>query len=341
MDRGHLAATVLGFIGAFAVIGILLYVVGVDAFVAEVTRADQRVLALVLLATLGWLLAWGLGMRTVLAVLGIEVSVAQSFLVVNGAMFANNITPFGQAGGEPVTALLISTITGTEYERALAAIASLDTLNFVPSISLALLGTAYYATQVTFTRRLRAATLVIVGLPVVILVVGYVLWRKRDPLADRLVGVLTPVARRLSGLVPGAPRVTRRAIAARVEHFVAAVGRVATSRRGLALALTASAAGWGFQMTALWLSFQAIGASVPAGVLLFVVPVGAIASIAPLPGGAGGIEAVLVGVLASLPGVGIGLESVLAAVVIFRGAVYWTPVLIGGVVVSLNGVEAI
>ena len=341
MDRGRLVATALGFLAAFSVVGLLLVVVGVDAFVAEVSRADERLLLLALLATLGWLAAWGVGLRTVLEVLGIDLSVGRSFLLVNAAMFANNVTPFGQAGGEPITALLISQVTGTAYERALAAIASLDTLNFLPSTSFALLGAGYYATRVSLPRSLRITTVAIAVLAVAVPAAGYLLWRHQAAARSLAVRTLTPAARGVAAVVPGVGRVTRQAVAARVERFAAAIGRVATSRRGLGIALAASAVGWGCQMVAFWLAFQAVGASVPVHVLLFVVPVSAVASVAPLPGGAGGIEAVLVGLLATLPGVGLALETILAAVIIFRGAVYWTPVVIGGAVVSISGVDAI
>lgn len=101
-------ATGLGFLGAFAVLGVLLYLAGIDEFLAELAKADRLTVALVVPVTLGWLLAWGVSLHVVLNVLGTDISVTKSFFVMNGAMFSNNITPFGQAGGEPVTALLIS-----------------------------------------------------------------------------------------------------------------------------------------------------------------------------------------------------------------------------------------
>ena len=94
-------------------------------------------------------------------------------------------------------------------------------------------------------------------------------------------------------------------------------------------------------MLALWIAFRAISVSIPFVVMLFVVPMGALASITPLSGGAGGIETVLVTILASLLTIAIGLETALAAVVIFRGAVYWIPTVIGGSVVSWLGVDAV
>jgi uncharacterized protein (TIRG00374 family) len=340
MNGAQLRTTILGFLGTFAILGLLLYFVGVEGFVQEIRRADTGTVALVLLVTLGWLAAWGFGLRTVLNTLGVDVSFTKSFFILNGAMFSNNITPFGQAGGEPVTALLISKVADTEYERGLAAIASVDSLNFVPSIILSLTGAAFYATQTSFGRRLRIATTAIIILSIAVPILGFLGWRKRNLVRRAVSKILAPVLRHISRLAPVYVSLSREKIEMHIREFFDSIERVATNRRGLTLTLAASTAGWMFQMVALWLAFVAIGSPVPFSVLLFVVPVGAIAGVTPLPGGAGGIEAVLVGLLTSLPGAGVTSGTALAAVAIFRGAVYWVPIAIGGGVVSVVGVDA-
>ena len=340
MNGAQLRTTILGFLGTFAILGLLLYFIGVEGFVQEIRRADSETVALIVVVTFGWLAAWGYGLRTVLNVLGVDVTFVKSFFILNGAMFSNNITPFGQAGGEPVTALLISKVADTEYERGLAAIASVDSLNFVPSITLALLGAAFYATQTSFGRRLRIATAAIVVLSLAVPVVAFFGWRKRTAIRRTIASVLAPVLQRVTRFIPIGVSLTRENIESRIGEFFDSIERVATNRRGLALILVASTVGWVFQMVALWLAFVAIGSPVPFSVLLFVVPVGAIAGVTPLPGGAGGIEAVLVGLLSSLPSAAVGWETAFAAVVLFRGAIYWVPVIIGGGVVSVVGVDA-
>ena len=339
MDRDQLRATALGFLGAFAVLAVMLYIVGIDDLLTQLSRADTGRVLLVIGFTVAWLAAWAIALRTVLGVLGVELSAVKSFLVFNGAMFSNNVTPFGQAGGEPVAALLISKTADTEYEQGLAAIASVDTLNFVPSITLALIGAGYFATETTFGTRLRFATAIVVAIAVAVPVLVYVGWQHRYTLERRVVSAFTPVVQRLTGVIPGITIPDPAAIESRIGHFFGAIERVATDREGIALSLAASTLGWAFQMLGLWFAFEAIGASIPLSAVLFVVPMGAIAGVTPLPGGAGGIEAVLVAVLSALPGVAIAPGTALAAVVIYRGAVYWVPVLIGGTVVGVVGAD--
>jgi uncharacterized protein (TIRG00374 family) len=340
MDTDQLKATLVGFAGAVAVLGLLLYFVGVGDLLGSLRAADTTTVGLVVVVTVAWLFAWGLALRTVLGVLGRHVSPIKTFLVFSGAMFNNNVTPFGQAGGEPVTALLISEVTDSDYGTGLAAIASVDTLNFVPSITLALLGMGYFATQTTFNERLESASIVVVGLTAGVIGGLVFAWRNHDRIEGAVVNLGTRLGRLAGKYVPRVEDPGRAGIERRVGHFFEAIERVATSPRGLVLALTFSAVGWGLQMSGLWLAFRAIGEPVSLAVVMFVVPVGAIAGITPLPGGAGGIEIVLVALLVAAPLPGVTESVALAAVVIYRGAVFWVPVVLGGVVMGTVGAGA-
>ncbi|MFB6089564.1 MAG: lysylphosphatidylglycerol synthase transmembrane domain-containing protein [Halobellus sp.] len=339
MVRENLRATVLGFAGVVVVFALLFYFAGVEELLATLRSAEPGYLALVLLATLAWLAAWSVSLNTVLDVLGVDISYVSSFLIFAGATFSNNITPFGQAGGEPVTAYLISRTADAEYERSLAAIASVDTLNFVPSITLALIGAGYFATEVALgaNRDLLAAIGAIVLLALLVPTLVYLGWQRRYQLENRVVSALTPLIRSLADRLPRVSVPTPEGIEHRINGFFRAIERVGSNPRGLALALGASATGWLCQMLALWLAFGAIGVDVRLSVALVVVPIAAIAGVTPLPGGAGGIETVLVILLLAAPLPHVTEPIAVAAVVIFRGAVYWVPTVLGGTVVAWIG----
>jgi uncharacterized protein (TIRG00374 family) len=332
----NVRATVLGFLATAAVFAALLFLAGEGRLLDILSGADLADVGYALLATLGWLAAWGVALRAVLDVLGVRVSFTRAFLLFAGAMFANNVTPFGQAGGEPVTALLITRVADTEYETGLAAIASVDTLNFVPSITIALFGAGYYATEVTLgtNRDVLLAIVAIVALAVVVPGVLYLGWRRRYALETRLVGALAPLVRSVAGALPRVTKPTRSALESRVDGFFRAIERVARNPRRLALALAFSAVGWFCQMVALWLSFRAVGTPIPLSVAMLVVPISAVAGVTPLPGGAGGIESVLLLLLVAAPLPAVTKSVALAAIVVFRGLVYWVPVVLGGAVVA-------
>ncbi len=323
-------AMAAGFVGALVVLAVLLWFVGFDAVVAQLAAADPVVFAFVLLAALVWLLAWGLALRSVLGALGIDFSVRDAFLVYSAATFANNVTPFGQAGGEPFSALLISRVADSEYETGLAAIASVDAINFVPSVAFALIAIVYYGATVTLTDQLVDAAVVVVVLTAVLAVAAYVGWRNRYRVEEVVVRVVSPLVCRLGRVVPRVSPPGPDDIRRRIEGFFRTIERVANDRVSLLATLSYSAVGWLMLVTCLWLSLYALGFRGPE---LFVasmlaVPLGSVASITPLPGGLGGIETVLLMILPTVTG--IEAASVSAGILLHRLATYWFPVFLGG-----------
>jgi len=341
MNWQRLKATFVGFLGVFLILGLILNAVGLESLLLELSSANSRILLLVALSTLGWLATWGIGLRKILGVLDSKPSYAKSFFIINGAMFFNNVTPFGQAGGEPVTALLISKVAKTNYERSLATISTMDSLNFLPSVSLAIVGTGYYATQATFEFGAYLLIPVVVILVLILASVGYIAWKKRDVLERVVARGVTSVVNSVLRLVPKATLLDESTVRSRIENFTNSIETIMTDRKSIALALTAATLGWVFQMIALWLSFLALEVSIPLSIALFVVPLGATAGVTPLPGGAGSIEAVLIGVLSSLLVPVVSGGTIAAAVLIYRGAVYIIPVAIGGIFASIVGVSSI
>jgi uncharacterized protein (TIRG00374 family) len=326
---GDRTATILGFAGALVVLLVLFWFVGVGEVVDALTSADPPTVALVAAVALFWLSCWGMALHTVLGALGVSISAPKAVLVFSAAVFSNNVTPFGQAGGEPLSALLISRATDSEYETGLAAIASVDALHFVPSIGLAVVGLSIFAVRtVTFGRNVLIAAAAVGALALAIPVAVYIGWRYRYELEAAVVRALTPIISGIARLVPGREPPSAAAIERRIESFFAAIDRVANSRSTIVIAVGFSLGGWLALVTSLWLSATALGASIPFAAALIVIPAGSIAGITPLPGGLGGIEAAFVVLLISTTGIAPAVAS--AAVVIHRGATYWFPTVLGG-----------
>lgn len=332
-----LRATVVGFVAALGLLFVVLWFVGIDRILEILGMADWGILALLPAVAAAWLVAWGLSLRVVLGVIGTPVRVTTAVWIYTAATFANNVTPFGQAGGEPITAYLIADVTNNEYESGLAAIASVDALNFFPSISLAAVGLGYFAATATLGRQLRVAGAAVVGLAVVIPLFGYTVWRHRETVENGIASVLTPLARALIHPIPGKAPPTREAVLGRVQGFFRAVGRVADDRQGLVLALGFSTLGWLALAVSLWLSVYSLGHDVPFAAAMLVIPIASIASITPFPGGLGGIEAVLIALL--VPITGLDAAGASAAVLIHRVVTYWLPTLVGGAIAAVYGAD--
>lgn len=327
-------ATVVGFALAAAVLGALGWLIGPGRVADAVGRADRPTLAAVFGVATLWLISWGLALRTVFGGLGGSVRPHVAVLMFAAATFANNVTPFGQAGGEPVAALFVARGADIQYETGLAAIASVDSLNFIPSILLATTGIAYFSTRLTFGTRLRLAAYAVGGLALAIPVLAVLGWHYRHRIQHGIVAAVTPLIGFASRILPGRVPPARAAIRSRVEGFFRAIERVADDRRRLGVAIGFSASGWLCLSTSLWLSLSALGAAVAFPVVLVVVPVGAIAGITPLPGGLGGVESVIIALLIAL---GVPAGTAAAAVVIHRSATYLFPTAIGGGIAGVLG----
>jgi len=327
--NGNRWATVVGFTGALVVLAVLVWIVGIGDIIDALQRIQPLMLVVIGLNAVAWLLLWGMALRTVLGALGQPISVRMAALVFAGAVFSNKVTPFGQAGGEPVTAYLISRATDSEYETGLAAIASVDALHFVPSIGYAIAGLTFVAVgAVTLGRNLLFATAAVALLVLALPVAAYLGWRYRYELEAVVVRMVTPILRWIGHVLPRREPPSAAAIEQRIETFFKSIDRVAGSRTTLLEALGFSALGWLALCGSLWLSLYALGFTVSFGAILLVVPVGAMAGIAPLPGGLGLVDGVLAALVVTTTGVASGIA--LAAVLIHRGATFVLPTVIGG-----------
>ena len=315
MGIDDVRTTFIGFVGAFCAFAIAIWFIGFHDILAALAMAKPPILLVVVIVATCWLIAWGLSLRTVLGVLGAPVTVPAAVFIFASATFANNVTPFGQAGGEPISALFISRASESEYETGLAAIASVDALNFVPSITLAFVGLGYFATTITFNTNLELAAAAVIGFAVVIPTAVYFGWRNRYRLERVAVDTLTPLIQRTGKVIPRLSPPKRDVLKRRVEGFFKAIERVATNPQGLLIALVFSTVGWVGLATSLWLSLFALGYTVPPAVVLVAAPAGAMASITPLPGGLGGVAAVLGALVAATTG-DISTAAIAAAVLI-------------------------
>ncbi|SMO66808.1 lysylphosphatidylglycerol synthase transmembrane domain-containing protein [Halorubrum cibi] len=338
MADGNRRALLLGSLAAVAVLAVLFVLVGAGEVVDILSSADPRFVAATMAFALCWLVAWGLMLRTVLGSLDVSIPVHTSVLVYVGAVFANNVTPFGQAGGEPVAALLISKVSECRYETGLAGIASVDVLNVVPSLSLVFVGVGYYATTAAVGDRLGTAVASAVALVGGVVLAIAVVWRYRETLISRLPALVTPWVGRISrGRYD--PATLESNLTGRLTRFFDDIERVGTDRWRLSAVVALSLLGWLAQAVALMAAFAAVGHAIPPYVVLFAIPLANLAGATPMPGGLGGIEAAYVALL--VPITGIDASAITAAVLVFRGGTYWTPVVLGGIVTSTLGVHTL
>ncbi|MDH5020180.1 lysylphosphatidylglycerol synthase transmembrane domain-containing protein [Halobacterium rubrum] len=328
MNRSQVWSTLVGFGAAAAVFAVMFWIIGTGDILDALGRASLPLVGVAGGLMLGWVVVQGASLWVVWRILDISVPVRSAVLVFAGAAFANNLTPFGQAGGEPVAALLTTDVSDADYETALAAIAGADALNFVPSTGLGLVGSATYAVFSTVGPRLQSVVWVVGLFGLTVGALALAIWYVRDALKATVVRVLTPPLRLLARVVPRVSVPTPERVEDGVREFFASLERLAADPRRLARALALSTLGMVCQATAMWVIFAALGTPIPLYVPFFVIPVGTMAGIGPTPGGLGSIESVHVVLLTAMTGATAPLVA--AAVVIHRIGGFWLTMTVGG-----------
>jgi len=325
------SAVLVSFGLAVGLLGALLYVVGVDAVVAAAVAADPFVLGALAVVVPCWIGAWSGSLRAVLRIFDHPHPFGRTYLAYTSMMFWDNVSPFSTVAADPVAAGVLSKALDVEYERSLAIVVTVDFLNFVPSPVFAVVG-LLFAASMAVAPRLADTTLVPLIVVLLLVSLGSALaWWWRRHLAAAAAEALVALDRTLRRVAPGVAPRTEPTIRARVETLLVQLERIAGSRRTLAAVLGLATVGWAFLSLALWLSLFAVGVVVPVAVALFAVPLVTVVELAPLPGGVGGLEPLLVLLVTATTGDGVAVVT--AGVLVFRLATHWMPTVVGGAAV--------
>lgn len=331
--RRRLARTGAWLLGSLVVVALALVLVDVAEATRAVAGADRRLVLVVGVATLAVLVARGLALWVVLGVLERPVTVGRALGVYAAVTFVNSVVPSGQAGGAPVTGLLVARAAGADYEDGVATVVIVAALANLMVGLFGVAGLGYIlAAGSPGTGLVRfalgglalfaAAALAVAGL-----------WRARVRVAAAAVAALTALAGAVGRVVPGVTPPDRAEIARRVARFGHGLGRLrAGGPRRLALLFGLTALAHATSVLALWLAFVALGYRPPFGVLLAVIPAAVLVAVVPLPGGLGGVDLALVGLLAVATATPVA--AVGAAVLIYRAAAFWPRIAIGGAVAA-------
>jgi uncharacterized membrane protein YbhN (UPF0104 family) len=127
---------------------------------------------------------------------------------------------------------------------------------------------------------------------------------------------------------PDAPR-TERWLSATRRAVVRGVGEARGILRGADRRVLAGSFGyWFFDNAVLWATFHAFGMSPPVTVILMGYLIGQLGGLLPFPGGIGGIDLGLIGVLIAY---GTSAAGTAAAVFAYHVILFWLPLAIGGI----------
>jgi uncharacterized protein (TIRG00374 family) len=127
---------------------------------------------------------------------------------------------------------------------------------------------------------------------------------------------------------PEASKLRRAIVAVRRAVVDGAAEALRILRSGNVLVIAGAIGYWAWDNAVLWVAFRAVGASVPLSIVLMGYLIGLLGGLLPLPGGVGGIDAGLSGMLIVY---GAPAAATVAAVLAYRLILFWLPLLVGGI----------
>lgn len=327
-NRRLVASLVLSLV----VFALLIAFVGIEEFARTLLTISPGFVVILLVTATAGIVMMGLSFYAITRSLGLGVSPIEAVILYTGIGFANNITPFGQAGGEPIGAMVVSKWSDRPYEECLAAISSLDVINFIPPIIVFVFGGGYLVlVEPVIPNELRPILAGFVVFTLVVTVLG-MLARTYPARFSRSLERVVGTVNRWVGRLPRVTELDPASLRTRVGNYTHSIGVVATNRRTVLTAIALSTLAFAAQGVLLWLAMLAVEAHIPLMLAIFIVPVSLLAGVIPLPGGVGGVEGVQLVILVATTGV--ALAPAATAVVISRGIAYWLPIVLGSVTVS-------
>jgi uncharacterized protein (TIRG00374 family) len=202
-------------------------------------------------------------------------------------------------------------------------------LSLVASVSIALVGVVALVVFEPPTATLRwlgvGAGIVAVGL----VVLGIVLWYRRRHVTLAVVGLahlLYPLVYRISPRL--ADQVHPDDVTGSVGRCYASIDAVTADRTAVASAFGLTVLGWICFAIPLYTAALALGVPLSMALVLVLVPAAGLLTVVPLPGGLGGFELALTGLLTALAGVDLAIAG--AVVILYRLCSFWFFVLVGG-----------
>jgi uncharacterized protein (TIRG00374 family) len=319
---------VTGFAVTALVLAVFLWGLGPRAVGAALDDADPRFYAVAVAASVA---AMGLAAATLYVLLERLPGAPRGRSFVAGylaAIFLRSIAPWGRSGGSVLTAAALDRRGETRFEELLGVTVASEYLTTVASTTVALVGLGYLFVA-RGGREVATAAAVFAGFAVVLavgLVVVVVLPGVLVRAAVLLLGALRATVGRLWAT---ADRLIVEADAVgRTERFLETTRAVARETETLGPALGLAVLTSLARVVPLWACLQAVSEPVSGPVLMVVLPLTGVAALVPLPGGTGGVEFVLVGLVVAASSATV--TGAATAVLLYRLATYWLWLAVGG-----------
>lgn len=314
------------------IFGALIYVSGYREFVAAVSQADPRFVALAVLSGCFTLFIWSVVWSRFFHLLGLDVRFDRCLRLLLAGTFLNAVTPLGRVGGQPFVAHLVGRWEeDSTYQQALSAVSSADISNAFPFITLGMVSVVYMLYHQGLTGSAVKMTALFTVLVLMVVSMAYLLWFGGARAVAASVDAILSFERSFGRWDPYI-----RAGKDRGAELLARLQEVGQHPRSVSLTMIISHLAVTGQIGAAYLVLLAVGIDPVLHRVVLVVALSAFLTFSPTPGSAGAFEAGFAGLVAAF--FSVGMPTAVSVAVLYRIATYLPGVVLGYIgLLSLHG----
>lgn len=314
MDRKYLFWTAV----ATVILLGTLYLADFQKVLSAISNADKIYLGVSMLIGVSVLFFRSRVWHSFFQNLELDITSKESFMLFSAGEFLNNITPLGQAGGQPFMAYIIKNNTEASYERSLATVISADFMTGFPLLAFGLISAVYFLFNGS-----HSSIITQVGIfTIFVLIIGggfvYTLWFK----AGKIEAMILKIAERILPREKWAKKIEK--MLEKVESTFHTIGK--EPRKLVKPSLYANISFFA-DVLVLYVALISLGVVINPLYLFLAFPIANISKSAPTSGGSGVYELVLASVLVAL--LGIDFSTAVASAFIYRFSTYWVAIFIG------------
>ena len=323
--------TIFLFAISLAILGIMIYWVGVDKVISALKTAKLEYIAIGFAMQIFTYYLYTLRWKILNNLVGINVETKKLFPIVLVGLAVNNITPSGRGGGEPVRAYLLSREEGYKMQDTFATVVAdraLDTFPFVVLAIFTIIGLAF-----TFQSRMWLLILMAIAVIVIIAILAIIIYMSVNPsFGERVDGWIIGLVRRF---YKKNSESLEKKIHSAIHGFQDTMKLLVSNKTVLYYALPLSFIIWIFEILRVYFIFLAFGANVTPVLIGEVFILASLAGMIPLlPGGIGAVDGIMITFYAAA---GITKTISAAATIIERLISFWMATIIGLMILPYYG----
>jgi len=310
----------------------LIYFAEPERFIDSIQSAKLLPLFPALVFGLSVFIVWSFVWYRVFKACNIKMSYRKALRVFMAGNFMNAITPLGQAGGEPLMAYLLKENSGASYEKSLSSIFSADILNAIPPATFIIGGSIYLALFKSLNNFIIQTVYMVLLVTILGGILLYLLWFESGTIEKTILILLE----KITAVIGKGEKLleTLEEKFEEIENTFKSIGQ-----KPIQLLKTGLIAHLGFvlQILNFYFIMLALGIQPDFTPIYFIVPISALASFSPTPGGSGTYEAAMASLITVfIPGT--SFATGLTAAILFRLTTYWPGIPLGWLALnSLNG----